>query len=317
VFSVVLLSQPTANVTINVTSSDPTEGTIVPSSLTFTSGNWNQPQSVTVTGVDDVLADGDVVYQIVTSPASSADPSYNGLDPSDVTVTNTDNDVAGFTVDPTSGLVVSELGDSDTFTIVLNTQPAANVTVTLASSDTTEGTVSPSSVTFTPVNWAAAQTVTVTGVNDNLVDGNQLFTIRTGVATSADPLYSGINPSDVTVTNIDNETPQVYVKAHPKQHTSESGQQVTIRVLLTTQPTAGVVCTVSSSDLTEGTVSPASLSFTPASFGFQNVTVKGVDDPIKDGDQLYTVVFAACTSADPSYNNYDPRDITVINRDND
>ena len=68
---------------------------------------------------------------------------------------------------------------------------------------------------------------------------------------------------------------------------------------------------------TEGTVSPTSLSFTPASFGFQNVTVKGVDDAIKDGDQLYTVMFAPCTSADPNYNNYDPRDVSVVNRDND
>ncbi len=317
VFTVVLLSQPSADVTINVASSDTTEGTVVPSSLTFTPANWNQTQSVTVTGVDDAIADGNVVYQVITAPATSADAAYNGLDAADVTVTNLDNDVAGFTVDPTSGLVVSEFGDTDTFTIVLNTPPAANVTVTLTSSDLTEGTVSPASVTFTPANWNVAQTVTVTGVNDNIADGNQLFTIITGAATSADPAYNGLNPDDVSVTNIDNETPQVYVKAHPHLHTSESGQQVTIRVMLTIQPTAGVTCTVSSSDLTEGTVSPASLSFTPANFGFQNVTVKGVDDTIKDGDQLYTVIFAPCTSADPNYNNYDPRDVSVINRDND
>jgi hypothetical protein len=317
VFSVVLLSQPTADVTIDLASSDPTEGTIVPSTLTFTAANWNQAQSVTVTGVDDVLADGDVVYQVVTSPAASADPSYNGLDPADATVTNVDNDVAGFTIDPTSGLVVSELGDSDTFTIVLNTQPVANVTVTLSSSDTTEGTVSPSSVTFTPINWAAPQTVTVTGVNDNVVDGNQPFTIITGAATSADPAYSGKNPVNVSVTNIDNETPQVYVKAHPKVKTSEGGQQATIRVQLTTQPSASVTCTLASSDTTEGTVSPTTLTFTPANFGTQNVIVKGVDDAVRDGDQLYTVIFDACTSTDASYSGYDPRDVSVVNRDND
>jgi hypothetical protein len=272
---------------------------------------------VTVSGLDDVLADGDVVYQVVTSPASSADPSYNGVDPADVTVTNVDNDVAGFTIDPTSGLTVSELGDSDTFTIVLNTQPLANVTVALSSSDTTEGTVSPASVTFTPINWAAPQTVTITGVNDNLVDGNQPFTIITGAATSADPAYSGKNPVNVSVTNIDNETPQVYVKAHPRLKTTESGQQATIRVQLTTQPSASVTCTLASSDTTEGTVSPATLTFTPANFGSQTVTVKGVDDAVRDGDQLYTVVFNACTSTDANYSGYDPRDVSVVNRDND
>jgi hypothetical protein len=59
------------------------------------------------------------------------------------------------------------------------------------------------------------------------------------------------------------------------------------------------------------------LTFTAASFGNQNVVVKGVDDPIKDGDQLYTVIFDACTSTDPSYNGYDPIDVSVVNRDND
>jgi hypothetical protein len=37
------------------------------------------------------------------------------------------------------------------------------VTIALTSSDTTEGTVSPASLTFTPGNWNVAQTVTVTG----------------------------------------------------------------------------------------------------------------------------------------------------------
>ena len=45
--------------------------------------------------------------------------------------------------------------------------------------------------------------------------------------------------------------------------------------------------------------------------------MKGVDDAVRDGDQLYTVMFAPCTSADPNYNNYDPRDVSVVNRDND
>ena len=49
--------------------------------------------------------------------------------PPDVSATNIDDDVAGFTVTPTSGLVVTEYLDTDTFTIVLNTPPLANVTV--------------------------------------------------------------------------------------------------------------------------------------------------------------------------------------------
>ena len=60
------------------------------------------PQTVTVTGVNDAVVDGNIAYTIVTAAATSADPNYNGLNASDVTVTNTDNDTAGITVTPTS-----------------------------------------------------------------------------------------------------------------------------------------------------------------------------------------------------------------------
>ena len=54
-------------------------------------------------------------------------------------MTNTDNDTAGITVTPTSGLTTTEAGGTATFTVVLNTQPTADVTIGLTSSDTTEG----------------------------------------------------------------------------------------------------------------------------------------------------------------------------------
>ncbi|TWU42565.1 S8 family serine peptidase [Novipirellula artificiosorum] len=76
------------------------------------------------------------------------------------------------TVNPTAGLVTSESGQTATFDVVLDTMPTADVSFDLSSSDTTEGTVSVSSMTFTPVNWDVPQTVTVTGVDDVGVDGD-------------------------------------------------------------------------------------------------------------------------------------------------
>ncbi|MBU0649522.1 hypothetical protein KJ969_05540, partial [Patescibacteria group bacterium] len=89
-FSIVLDSRPTANVVINILSSDTSEGTASPSSLTFTSTNWSTPQTVTITGVDDALVDGDFTYNIVTAAAVSTDTLYNGLNPDDVSMINTD-----------------------------------------------------------------------------------------------------------------------------------------------------------------------------------------------------------------------------------
>ncbi len=143
-------------------------------------------------------------------------------------MTNTDDDVAGVTVNPTSGLTTTEAGGTATFTVVLTSQPTANVTVGLSSSDLTEGTVAPASVTFTAVNWNVAQTVTVTGVDDALVDGNIAYTILTSAAVSTDPAYSGLNPSDVSATNIDDDTTQlVQLELIPDREKAEISEPVT------------------------------------------------------------------------------------------
>jgi hypothetical protein len=52
-----------------------------------------------------------------------------------VVVTNTEADVAGITITPTSGLVTNEAGGTATFSIVLTSQPLAEVTIGLASSN--------------------------------------------------------------------------------------------------------------------------------------------------------------------------------------
>ena len=97
-FTVKLSSQPTANVTIGVRSSNTTEGTVSPSLLTFTSANWNANQTVTVTGVNDSLNDGNQSYTVVLASANSSDSGYSGLNPNDVSVTNTDMTLTAVTI---------------------------------------------------------------------------------------------------------------------------------------------------------------------------------------------------------------------------
>jgi Ca2+-binding RTX toxin-like protein len=204
-FTVVLNSQPTADVTIGTTSENTAEGTVDKPSLTFTPANWNTPQTVTVTGVDDSVVDGNVAYNIVTAAATSTDTNYSGVNADDVAVTNTDNDSKGITVTPTSGLTTTEAGGTATFTVVLNSQPTADVTIGTTSDNTAEGTVDKPSLTFTPANWNTPQTVTVTGVDDLVVDGNVAYNIVTAAATSTDTNYNAVNPTDVAVTNTDND----------------------------------------------------------------------------------------------------------------
>ena len=58
-----------------------------------------------------------------------------------------------------------------------NLDDDTNATISLASSDTGEATVSPTSLTFTEGNWNTAQTVTLTGVDDNDRDRHQDYKI--------------------------------------------------------------------------------------------------------------------------------------------
>src|SRR5438046_383594 len=87
------------------------------------------------------------------------------MDPADVALSNTYNDVAGITVTPTAGLLTSEAGGTATFSVVLNSQPTADVVIPVVSSNAGEGAVAPASLTFTAANWNSPQAVTVTGVD--------------------------------------------------------------------------------------------------------------------------------------------------------
>src|SRR5207244_13029798 len=130
------------------------------------SANSDTPQTVTVTGVNDSVVDGNVCYSFVTAAHLSVHAYSTRRSSALVSVTNNDNDTAGFAVTPTSGLTTTEAGGTASFTVKLTSQPTANVTVGLSSSKTPEGTVGPGSLTFTAANWNTAQTVTVTGVDD-------------------------------------------------------------------------------------------------------------------------------------------------------
>ncbi len=317
-FTVVLNSAPTANVSIALSSSNPAEGTPSPTSVSFTTANWNVPQTVTVTGQNDAVVDGNVAYSIVTAAATSTDPAYNGLNAVDVSATNQDDDNVGITVSPTSGLATSEGGEAATFTVVLTAPPTASVTVGIASSDATEGVASPASLVFGTGNWSVPQTVTVTGQNDAIADGNVAYTIATAPATSADSRYAGLNPADVGATNADNDAAGIAVNPTSGLLTGESGGTATFTVALTSEPTATVTIGVASNDATEGVASPVSLVFGAGSWALpQTVTVTGQDDAIADGSIAYSIVTAPATSADPGYSGRNGADVAVTNADND
>ncbi len=297
-FTVVLDTQPAISTTITVTSSDPGEGTASPISLTFGTANWNQPQTVTVTGMDDIANDGDQTYEIMLE-TTQGDAFYNALPIKRVDMITIDDDEAGITVSGITGQP-TETGGMASFTVVLDTQPVVNTTITVTSSDLGEGTVSPASLTFGAANWNQPQTVTVTGMDDNSMDGTQSYEIVLKV-TAGDADYRGLSARRMAITTTDaGDTAGVTItETSGATEVSESGTTDTFTVVLDTQPTANVVIRATSSDPGEGTASPISLTFGTANWNQpQTVTVTGVGDSSIDGTQTYSIVLGLSSTDD-------------------
>ena len=322
-FTVVLDAEPDSDVVIDLSTSDSTESSVSPSTLTFTSANWNTPQTVSVTGVNDSIIDGDVdsLITLAINDASS-DDNFDSLDNKTVSVSTTNDDSAGFTVvESDLTTVVTEYGSTDTFTVKLNAEPDSDVVIDLSTSDSTEATVSLTSLTFTPTNWNTPQTVTVTGVNDDIIDINISSTIILAInANNSDDNFDSLDNQTVSVTTTDDDSAGFTVaESDSTTVVSESGSTDTFTVVLNTEPNSDVVIDLTSSDETEATVSLTSLTFTPNNWNTpQTVTVTGVNDNIIDINISSTIILAInANNSDDNFDSLDNQTVSVTTTNDD
>jgi hypothetical protein len=175
-------------------------GGVLPSgTVTFLAGITSQTITIDVAG--DYVVEPDEGFVVTLSNPSAMATITSAA----ATGTILNDDTAGIVVDAAPNLQTKEDGSTATFTVVLTSQPTDDVVIGLSSSDVTEGTVAPGSLTFTAANWNVPQTVTVTGVDDDVVDGHVGYSIVTAAAVSADPLYSGLDADNVPLTNLDDD----------------------------------------------------------------------------------------------------------------
>jgi hypothetical protein len=203
-FQVALTSPSTEMVEIPLASGDPEEGQVSPPVLRFSPTDWDRPQTVTVTGVDDSKRDGTRPYTVKVGPSTSADPRYQGVEGNTVALVNRD-DEPGFHIESPAALVTSERGTTATFRVFLDRAPTATVHLPLSSSDETEGKVTSSELVFEPASWRDPQTVTVLGLDDDETDGSRPYQVVLGAASSDDPQYQGIDPADLPALNDDDD----------------------------------------------------------------------------------------------------------------
>lgn len=100
--------------------------------------------------------------------------------------------------------------------------------------------------------------------------------------------------------------------------TSEAGGSAQFSVVLNTQPAAIVFVSFTSSDPSEGEVSPAVVTFGPSNWDLpKNITVTGKDDMEQDGHIIYIIRSNLTSSVDPNYNGRNPVDVLVTNIDDE
>lgn len=311
-----LSSKPTADVVIGVSSDNTAEGTVSTDSLTFTPETWNIPQTVTVTGVDDEAQDGNQTYHVVFENTVSEDANFNDLEIAPVTVVNQDNDVAGFMVSPEE-IVTDEAGNNGKVAKVsfkLNTLPSADVDFTLTVSDEKEAVVSENAFTIARDSWKDVKEITVVGVADNLIDGDKAYTIKI-VTTSDDGNYNGLEQT-VKGVNLDLDKAGVSTLLTEEARVTEAGSSVSVGIQLLSIPTDNVVVKAAVEDDSELSVSPDSLTFTAETWNqAQTFVVKGVDDPLIDGD-ITSALKITTSSADTHFEGTEAK-LTFVTIDDD
>jgi CSLREA domain-containing protein len=318
VFSATLTDAPTDDVTFALTLSNG-QCDVTPSSVTLNSGNWDSGVEVTVNAVDDEVADGDRVCVVQTGSASSSDGNYDGLDPANVSVTVQDDDTAGVTLIESGGsTAVAEGGAGDSFVVVLTSEPTADVTLSVdpdGQLDLGAGGDNPVDLTFTALDWSAPQTITVSAVDDAVVEGPHTGVI-THSASSGDGDYDGISIPGVTVNITDNDGPGVTItESGGSTDVAEGGTGDGYEVVLNTQPSAAVTLTISPD--TQVALTPTLMRFTPGDWDApQTVIVAAIDDDVVEGPHTGTITHSA-SSPDSNYDGISILDVSVNITDND
>lgn len=316
---IALDARPLTNVVINVDIADSTELAADRTSFTFTPDTWGTPQTVTLTGEDDMTADG-AIESLVTFAVdpSNSDGAYETVPAQFVAVTTTDDEVTGIMVNR-SDLDVSEDGSTDTFTVKLTARPTSNVVVIVSSDDITEVAIMIEPIVFTPANWSATRLITATGVNDDTVDGEQITNIRLSIDdTISDIAFAALADYLVRVANADNDVGGIVVDLDSVS-VSEAGTQETLNVSLSAAPVSDVVLNIEIGDFDNATTSVSTMTFSPSNWQLpQQTTITGVDDDVADGEQTFKVTISIDqTSSHAAFANVGSHVVNGTNADND
>ena len=208
--------QPTADVTVTLVNLHQGVGpqfggliTVNPTTLTFTTSNWNVPQSIVFTASeDDDAEDPDTQFE---ARVSSDDVRFN-FSTFDLDICGIDDESPGIELSATS-LSIDE-GSSGDYTIRPETKPLGKVRIAISVVGAADASVSvsPAAVEFGHDDWETAKTITVTLAGDtNSTDGSAVIThefekVEVGGILKSDPDYLFWAIPDVNIAEVETGT---------------------------------------------------------------------------------------------------------------
>ena len=296
-YAVKLDSMPTDIVTVTIggaASAVSLSGNTLSSAntLTFTTTNWNEGQTVTVTPVKD----GNGTSETVTLTHVPMGGDYTGIAADSVTVNVTDSDERTILLSPAS-IALTEGDESGvSYTVKLSTQPTGDVSVGIGGHAGTDLTISGNTLandqlTFTTSNWDAAQTVVVRAGHDH--DDDDETETLTHTASGGD--YSSITKG--LSATIDDDAPETLtVSFAQSSYTVAEGASVTVTVTLNADPERDVTIPLTTTDL-DG-ASSADYSGVPPNVSFnsgeteQTFTFSATQDTANDDGERVRLGFS-------------------------
>ncbi|NLD71908.1 MAG: hypothetical protein GX649_04235 [Chloroflexi bacterium] len=313
-YTLVLTSQPTDDVTITARLQSPEavlvgaapDGTVT---RTFTTQDWDIPQSIAVEAVDDVLLDGHTTVTITHTVAATNE--YQGVSVAPVVVSVSDNDTPDVRINPLV-LTLEEGGAPQAYTLALTARPDATVSIDVSPDgvlDVGNGPGQTTRLSIPPAEWQTPRTVTVTAVDNDVADGIRGAWIA---HTATGGGYSGIDLESVRVVIADDDVPGIVLSATELVVMADEPAELTIT--LATRPSAWVRIPLS---VIGGAcrVLPSPVDLGPSTWREGvTVAVQAADSDAGTGDGECTIQVGPALSVDPGYDGLSAPNVRVALR---
>jgi Calx-beta domain len=292
-FTLVLNAVPSATATLTMGSSP--QCTFSPATLTFTSANWNVAQTVTVTPIDDAIAEG----THFCAPASIT-PSGGGVVGSAApppAVTITDNDNATLTIaNTTNGAEAGPVNGVVTVNqaVVANANTVVSYTVTGTATSGVDFTALSGTVTI--AQGATSATISIPVINDAIVEANETVIITLSSVTAGVGVIGTPSSATNTISSDDTATVSIVVTTNGNETGPVSAVFTVTQTVVSSTNTVINLTRGGTSTITSDYTSPGTTVTIPAGSTTATLTHPVVNDAIVEGDETLIVTLASISS---------------------